>query len=305
MVAREIQNQLDLLYADTTNNNQNAMSYLDICIITGYVQDAFIKKIGEVPPVVAGACNLARGYMNPDKAGAKDDLRKGIGLLMSAAGGLALVWGILLWAGVGASVWAMAMALIFGTGIPVGGPIAVAAGVVAIAAGVYLALRKKTPTERSAKAHEDLVKAINTWAVPTGHSPSDSLMDRDIAIRSFKGNYVSCDMSNGCLLTAAFAKKKDGWERFHLTKIDGFFYIRSVASGKYVSVDRNAGGVVTASLSDHPGEWERFSLHEHESHVYILNSNGKWVMTDMSHNQRLVAQVEKPVEWEKFQLEAF
>lgn len=180
-IAHDIRTQLDLLYAQVTNNQHNAMSYQDICKITDYLAQAFIQKTGEVPKLIAGACEVARSFLNPDKISSMNDLRKGFGLLLTTVGGLSLLLGILISIGVGAGVWATIVAFFAGPTIPVFGPVAIAAGLAAIVAGVYVALSLLSPTDLSARAHEILVKAIGTWAEPEAAAAADKQATEDIA----------------------------------------------------------------------------------------------------------------------------
>ena len=68
--------------------------------------------------------------------------------------------------GVGMSLWATFVTFFIGTGIPVLGPIAIAAGVAAITTGLYLAVKGASPESRSAAAHDAMIKAIDAWADP-------------------------------------------------------------------------------------------------------------------------------------------
>ncbi len=164
-LAHEIKTQVDLLYDDATAET-NSLSYQDVCKITDYVESRFIKAIDEVPDVVAGALNVARSYLNPSKIEAIKQLKKGLGLLLTTTGGLAVLWGIMVSLGVGASMWASIATFFAGTGIPVLGPIAIAAGIAAIAAGLYVAIKATSPESLSASAHDAIVKSVNTWAKP-------------------------------------------------------------------------------------------------------------------------------------------
>lgn len=172
-VAHDIKTQLDLLYAQVTNNQRNAMSYQDICKLTDYVSDAFIKQTGECPKLIVGTCDVARGFLNPDKVTSMNDIRKGFALLITTVGGLGLVWGIMLSIGVGAGAWAAIVAAVAGPHIPVLGPIAIAVGLAAIIAGVYVALIMLSPTDLSARAHDIVIKAIDTWADPKAAAEAD------------------------------------------------------------------------------------------------------------------------------------
>lgn len=164
-LANEIKTQVDLIY-DKATTETNSLSYQDVCKITDYVEDRFFEEIDEVPDVVAGALNVARSYLNPSKIEAIKQLKKGIGLLLTTAGGLGVLWGIMLALGVGASMWASIVTFFTGTGIPILGPIAIAAGVAAIAAGLYVAISATSPESLSASAHDAIVKSINAWAKP-------------------------------------------------------------------------------------------------------------------------------------------
>jgi uncharacterized membrane protein len=172
-VAHEIKTQLDLLYAQVTNNQKNAMSYQDICKITDYLSDVFLKQTGEVPKLISGACDVARGLLNPNKISSMNELRKGFGLLLTTIGGLGLIWGIMVAIGVGVSVWTSIIAFFTGGSFPFLGPLAIAAGLAAIVTGVYVAMTFLSPTDLSARAHDIVVKAIDAWADPKAAAEAD------------------------------------------------------------------------------------------------------------------------------------
>mgnify|MGYP001300917911 CR=1 FL=1 len=128
--------------------------------------DVLLAKAATLPDVVAGALNVARSYLNPRKIEAIKQLKKGLGLLLTTTGGLAVLWGIMVSLGVGASMWASIVTFFAGTGIPVLGPIAIAAGIAAIAAGLYVAIKATSAESLSASAHDAIVKSVNAWAKP-------------------------------------------------------------------------------------------------------------------------------------------
>lgn len=180
-LANEIKTQLDLLYAQVTNNQKNAMSYQDICKITDYVSDVFLKKTGEIPKLISGACDVARGFLNPNKISSMNSMRKGLGLLLTTVGGLGLVWGIMVALGVGVSIWASILAFFTGGTFPILGPFAIAAGLAAIVTGVYVAMTFLSPTDLSAKAHDIVVKAIDAWADPKAAAEADKQASTQMA----------------------------------------------------------------------------------------------------------------------------
>lgn len=162
--ASELRTEVGILFAQYTTNERNAMSYLDGCLLAEYVRNAFQQGFGEVPQIIEGACVMARGFLNPDKRQRRDNLKKGIGLLLTTAGGAGLVWGIIVALGVGLSVWAAVWAWLAGTTAPLTGGITIAIAVAVITAGIYLAINAQTPPSLSAKAHGIIIDAIEKWA---------------------------------------------------------------------------------------------------------------------------------------------
>ena len=163
-LALELITQVDILYARATANEQNSMSYHDACKITDYVQTVFREQTEDVPKLVEGACALARGLLNPNKVKQGQDLSRGLGLLLTTAGGIGLVFGLLTALGVGLGIWAHVWAIIAGTTGHITGGITIVLATTMIVAGIYVAVAVQTPQTLSGKVHQVLVDAINSWA---------------------------------------------------------------------------------------------------------------------------------------------
>jgi len=173
MFAGRIKAQVDVLYAKLTSNPQNALSYQDICQITDFVQYEFSEHCGECPQIVRGACQFSRGLLNPDKIEGMNQMRMGIGLLITVVGGLGLLWGILIAMGVGMSMFATVVAAVTGGGIPIAGPLAIGFGIAAIAAGIYVGVSFMSPQALSARAHDAITDAIDKWGFPEKAAKAD------------------------------------------------------------------------------------------------------------------------------------
>jgi hypothetical protein len=184
VIAHEIKTQVDLIYGEMTNGSKNAMSYLDACKLTGYVEHAFLEKTGGIPENINANCSISRGLLNPDEIGKKNDISKGFGLLLTAAGGLGLTWGILLALSFQSGIWAFIVACLVGSTVPILGPIAIAAGAAAIASGIYVAIKLKSPTELSALVHSMLIKAIDAWADEKAAEKKDEEALKDIQAKA-------------------------------------------------------------------------------------------------------------------------
>jgi hypothetical protein len=127
------------------------------------IENEFQTKIGEFPDLIKDACHFARALRNPDKMKTQEDLRKGLGLLVTTVGGLSIVMGILtMTASVG--IWTAICIFFAGAHVPILGPIAIGAGLAVVLAGVYAAIAVQTPQILSAKAHDLLIEAISSWA---------------------------------------------------------------------------------------------------------------------------------------------
>jgi hypothetical protein len=179
--AIKLKAQVAVLYSRFANNPQNALSYQDIINITNFVLDEFLQYCGECPQIVRGACQFSCGLLNPDKIEGMNQMKMGIGLLFAVAGGLGLLWGILIAMGVGMGVWATVWATIAGSGIPVFGPVAIGFGIAAIAAGVFVAVNFMSPQALSARAHDSLINAIDSWAYPEKAEQADQHVKAQLA----------------------------------------------------------------------------------------------------------------------------
>lgn len=124
------------------------------------IEQEFVKKAGEFPKLIEGACRVARALRNPDKVKTQEDLRKGFALLVTTAGGLSIAWGLLSML----SLWTAFWVFVFGIHIPLLGPFAFFGGLATAVAGVYVAIAKQTPEQLSAKVHDVLIEAISNWA---------------------------------------------------------------------------------------------------------------------------------------------
>jgi hypothetical protein len=151
---------VDAAYAAETESAKKELSYLGVCRIATMVEVECEKTIGEFPDLIKGACHVARALRNPDKIKTQEDLRRGFALLVTTAGGLSVVWGILSML----SLWTAFWVFVFGFHIPILGPFAVFGGLATAVAGVYVAIARQTPEQLSAKAHDLLSEAISNWA---------------------------------------------------------------------------------------------------------------------------------------------
>ncbi len=183
-LAAAIRTEMDLLYADMTNNERNALSYHDACKITDYIAEAFRRSTGKVPDVIKGACNLARGLLNPNKMKQGQDLQRGLALLLVTAGGIGIVWGLLIALGVGLSIWAVIWGVIAGTTGPLTGGLMLTVAVAAVVAGIYVALALENPQTLSGRAHSVLIEAIEAWADTDKAIAKDAEAKKQIALKS-------------------------------------------------------------------------------------------------------------------------
>jgi len=158
--AIKLKARVNEVYAAMTQNSKVELYHSDVCKITAMLEQEFVATAGEFPSIINGACRLARAFLNPDQVESKADLKKGMGLLITTAGGLSIIWGIASTANIATIICAM----VLGVHIPFLAPVAIVAGMAAVAAGVYSAFAKQTPQARLAKAHDILIEAISNWA---------------------------------------------------------------------------------------------------------------------------------------------
>jgi hypothetical protein len=163
-LVKNLKHELDAMFALKTNNATGAMSYQDMCQMCDYVEEYFVKNVGETPLIVRHSLEMARGLMSPHKVEMLQHLKNGLGGLLVISGGLGIVFGILSALGVGAGIWAAIVAFVVGPAIPVLGPIAIAVGVGAIALGIYLSIKNIGPKVMTSYTYEKvIIKSLNMW----------------------------------------------------------------------------------------------------------------------------------------------
>ena len=162
--SRQLKQEIDEWFLKATQNPEKSVSYAKLCRQTNKIQAQFVKQTGHWPDVVRGACDLARGYLNPDTVERWKQVYRGIGLLVTTAGGVAIVFGIITAFGIGLGLWASLWAAIAGSTGPLTGGLTLVVGIAAVGGGIFAAIGLDTPQSLSAKAHDVIIKAIDFWA---------------------------------------------------------------------------------------------------------------------------------------------
>jgi hypothetical protein len=157
--AVKLKAKLNAAFEQETQNPDGTLSYLGVCKITTMIEGEFVSKVGKIPKLIQGACQLARAFRNPEEIKSKEELRKGLGLLITTVGGLSIVWAILS----AFSIWTV-LGVVLAVHTPFLGPIVFFASLAVIVTGVYSTMAKQTPQALSAKAHDILIDAISNWA---------------------------------------------------------------------------------------------------------------------------------------------
>ncbi|HEV2692218.1 MAG TPA: hypothetical protein VG347_04925 [Verrucomicrobiae bacterium] len=177
--ALKLKAMVDAAYIEEIQSSQNDLSYLGACKITTMVEVECENMIGTFPKIIKGACHLARAFRNPDKAKKKEDMRKGFALLMCAAGGLSIIWGIISMF----SIWTI-IGAVLAVHTPFLGPVMFVAGGALAAYGVYEAIAKETPEALSAKAHDVLIEAISNWADEDTAKAKDATAQAELKLKA-------------------------------------------------------------------------------------------------------------------------
>ena len=188
---RGLRSAIHLRYAGMTKNPLKAASYRDMRRLTDYIKDCFRDEIGDVPKIVKGACSVAEGLLNPSGIKKIADLQAGLTLLVTAVGGLAIVWGLVIALGVGASIWTTIWATIAGTTGPLTGGLTVVGGVAAIVAGIYFYVSQQTPQDLSDQAFEVICKAIEAWADQKKAVSNDAMVKAKIGAIARKNSQTT------------------------------------------------------------------------------------------------------------------
>jgi hypothetical protein len=177
--AMKLKAMVNVKYAEEVESPKGQLSYVAVCELTAAIEQECEKTIGEFPAIIKGACHFARALRNPDKMATQEELRKGLALLISTAGGLSIIWGILTMANIGTAL----LVLVFGIHIPIFGPVAILGGLAAIVGGIYAAISKQTPMALSAKAHDLLIEAISNWADEKSAKEKDSVAKTELRLK--------------------------------------------------------------------------------------------------------------------------
>lgn len=144
--------------------HQYTVSYRDIVRIADAIRSEGNKilELDSLPHQIDAGLKFACAALDPNKARAKENLKQGI-CGLNGGGGLAMAvvcFGKLMSPGILTKVAAFFIAGTPGGPLPVVGIIA---GLVIAAGAVYAAFQKMSPSERSAKAHDCVMKGIDNW----------------------------------------------------------------------------------------------------------------------------------------------
>ncbi|MEL6552958.1 MAG: TerB family tellurite resistance protein [Cyanobacteria bacterium J06621_11] len=167
--ANKLKATFNLLWDKAIEHNEksgqeNTVSYRDIVRIADAIRSEGHKilELDGLPDQIDTGFKFACAALDPNKARAKENLKQGL-CGLQGGGGLALA-AACLGQLMNPGIWATVVAFFVG-GIP-GGPlpiVGVAAGLVIAAGAVYAAFQKMSPSERSAKAHDCVMKGIDNW----------------------------------------------------------------------------------------------------------------------------------------------
>jgi hypothetical protein len=143
---------------------KDTVSYQDIVRISEALRAEGPRMMGldGLPPQILTGLQFATAALDPNKARSKENLKAGLGGI-GGAGGLALAFNCL-GQFMNPGLWAIVTTFFVG-GIP-GGPmpiVGMAAGIAIAVGAVFIAFQKMTPNERTAKAHEFVMKGIDNW----------------------------------------------------------------------------------------------------------------------------------------------
>jgi hypothetical protein len=166
-------------YFEETRSSPNDLSYMGVCRITSAIEVECEKTIGTFPKIIKGACHLARALRNPDKMKAKEDIRKGFGLLIVTAGGLSIIGGILS----AFSIWTV-VGVVLAIHTPILGPVMFVVGLGVVVTGVYATISKQDPQALSAKAHDLLIEAISSWADEDAAKAKDAIVGEELRLKA-------------------------------------------------------------------------------------------------------------------------